>query len=58
MVWANSFVKRIEMHDLQDDTPLEKIWYRDLMPEVRTKALSPKRGVTNERFVVVPRDGQ
>lgn len=22
------------MHDLQDETPLEKVWYRDLMPEV------------------------
>lgn len=27
--------QRIEMHDLQDSTPLENIWYRDLMPEVR-----------------------
>lgn len=24
------------MHDFQDETPLEKIWYRDLMPEVRS----------------------
>lgn len=27
----------IEMHDLQDETPLEKIWYRDLMPDVSDK---------------------
>lgn len=32
--------KRIEMHDLQDATPLEKIWYRDLMPEVRDSYLA------------------
>ncbi|KAF2143210.1 uncharacterized protein K452DRAFT_268557 [Aplosporella prunicola CBS 121167] len=33
-----SSVRRIEMHDLQDTTPLEQIWYRDLMPEFRVMA--------------------
>ncbi|KAL1855820.1 hypothetical protein VTK73DRAFT_8462 [Phialemonium thermophilum] len=30
-----SSVRRIEMHDLQDTTTLDKIWYKDLMPEFR-----------------------
>ncbi|KAF5008356.1 hypothetical protein FDECE_5399 [Fusarium decemcellulare] len=30
-----SSVRRIEMHDFQDETTLDKIWYQDLMPEFR-----------------------
>ncbi|TPX15280.1 uncharacterized protein E0L32_004557 [Thyridium curvatum] len=33
-----SSVRRIEMNDLQDETTLDKIWYRDLMPEFRVMA--------------------
>ncbi|KAF9890086.1 hypothetical protein FE257_006247 [Aspergillus nanangensis] len=30
-----SSVRRIEMHDLQETTTLDQIWYQDLMPEFR-----------------------
>ncbi|KAK2811946.1 hypothetical protein FQN50_001653 [Emmonsiellopsis sp. PD_5] len=33
-----SSIRRIEMHDFQDVSPLEQIWYRDLMPEFRVMA--------------------
>ncbi|RSL78122.1 hypothetical protein CEP51_008473 [Fusarium floridanum] len=30
-----SSIRRIEMHDFQDSTTLDNVWYRDLMPEFR-----------------------
>lgn len=32
------------MHDLQDETPLEKVWYRDLMLEVSGETQRLVRG--------------
>lgn len=33
-----SSVRRVEMHDLMDFTPLEKVWYRDRLPGFRVMA--------------------
>ncbi|KAF2021034.1 nucleotide-binding domain-containing protein [Aaosphaeria arxii CBS 175.79] len=54
-----SSVKRIEMNDFQDETPWEKIWYKDLMPGMRK--ISPeelpegvKLGMRYQTVVLTP----
>ncbi|KAL2867608.1 FAD-dependent oxidoreductase [Aspergillus lucknowensis] len=54
-----SSVRIIEMHDVQDDTPLEKIWYRDLMPEFRVMSPSElpegaRVGMSYKSVVITP----
>ncbi|KAJ6441133.1 kinesin [Purpureocillium lavendulum] len=44
-----SSVRRIEMHDLQETTTLDKIWYRDFMPEV-THAFKFTKSQVNTRI--------
>ncbi|KAL4962011.1 FAD-dependent oxidoreductase [Aspergillus stella-maris] len=54
-----SSIRIIEMHDLQDETPLEKVWYRDLMPEFRVMAPTElpegtKLGMSYKSVVITP----